>query len=199
MEYDQQHQHSSTNEYQLDSLEPNSSLMSAFAPTTTSASSNDSSNGGPQRRRRSTQGIYHHPYVNTGNNIGGNGMPKQRQSRKASTSSQSDNENSVTKAINSVNGEKGQNNSVRQTDNTPFKSYLEAVHDDQDRLCWLRCTFCKIFPERGGANAHSTTPDRIRKHLPACKGAVPDDLRTAAAHGIRTNSAAECGCSSIAL
>ncbi|TIA76138.1 hypothetical protein E3P91_00061 [Wallemia ichthyophaga] len=187
MEYDQQHQHSSTNDYQLDSLEPNTSLMSAFAPT---AASNDSSNvGGPQRRRRSTQSVYHHPYVNTANNIGGNGMPKQRQSRKESTSSQSDNESSVSKAINTVNGDKAQ--SARQTDNTPFKGYLEAVHDEQDRLCWLRCTFCKVFPERGGANAHSTTPDRIRKHLPACKGAVPDDLRTAAANGTRTNSTAD--------
>ncbi|TIC00114.1 hypothetical protein E3Q18_01239 [Wallemia mellicola] len=178
MEYDQQHQQPNANEYQLDSLEPNSSLMSAFVP-----SSNNSA--GPQRPRRSTQGIYHHPYVNTGTNIGGNGMNKQ--SRKASTSSQSENESPVTSAINAVTNDR-QANSTRQTDNTPFKSYLEPVHDEENRLCWLRCTFCKVFPERGGANAHSTTPDRIRKHLPACKGHVPEEVRSAAAHGIRTGS-----------
>ena len=50
--------------------------------------------------------------------------------------------------------------------------------------------FCKAFPEKGGANAHSTTPDRIRKHLPACKADVPIEVRDAAA-GPRTNSSSD--------
>ena len=135
MEYEHTNSNdNNTTEYPLTNIEPATSLMSAFVPTTTTATnpsnttnnrSGSGSGSGPNRRSSRASNIGYHPY-----NI------EQRYKRSRSISSQSNDENFINSLGNAANPAEKQ---YKQTDNSPFKNYLEPVYDEEDRLTWLRC------------------------------------------------------------